>query len=291
MIEIKNLTKKFPGVIAVNDLSLEIHPGVNGLVGENGAGKSTLLRLISDVIAKDEGTILIDGKDNSDKSIKSNLFFLSDNPYFPNNATEKDVVELYSSLFNLNVDRFYSILGKLDLPKNRRLSTFSKGMRRQFFLAITLAMDVDYYLLDEAFDGLDPVIQEVVKDEIITNSKEKTFLISSHNLLTLEKLCDNFIILSKGRATKFGEQIDLGHNFKKYQIIFKDEINKEDLNQIGIKVLSLKKTGSITYLVSEGENDLELIKEKFSPTLIENVPIDNEEIIRLEMVINRAKEE
>ena len=147
MIEIKQLTKTFGPVKAVDDLSISINPGINGLVGENGAGKSTLLRLISDVYQKDDGEIIIDGKTNQDISNKNNLFFLSDNPYSPGNNTIEQTYNFYSTLFELDRNRFKEIMDKLSLPLNRRVSTFSKGMKRQFFLALALSAKAKYILL------------------------------------------------------------------------------------------------------------------------------------------------
>ena len=287
MIEIKNLTKEFPGVIAVNNLCLEVRPGINGLIGENGAGKSTLLRLIADVFQVTSGEILIDGKSHSLPEVKNNLFFLSDNPYFSTNMTPKEVVELYASLFDVDQDKFYEILKRLSLPVERRLSTYSKGMRRQLFLALSLAMKAEYILLDEAFDGLDPIVQDVVKQEIIENASSKTFIMSSHNLLSLERLCDNFILLSKGRCTKNGGLEDMGRNFKKFQIIFKSPTSKEDLTQLGVHVISFKTVGSIHYVVFDGEDDERLIREKLEPTLMESVAIDTDELITLEMIAQK----
>ena len=284
MIEIKNLTKEFPGVIAVNNLSLEVRPGINGLIGENGAGKSTLLRLIADVFQVSSGEILIDGKHHYEQDVKNNLFFLSDNPYFSTNMTPKEVVGLYSSLFEVDEDKFFRILNNLSLPVERRLSTYSKGMRRQLFLALSLAMKADYILLDEAFDGLDPIVQDVVKQEIIENASNKTFIMSSHNLLSLERLCDNFILLSKGRCTKNGGLEDMGKNFKKFQIIFKSPTTKQSLVDLGIQVISFKSVGSINYVVVGGEEDERIIKERLEPTLMESVSIDTDELITLEMI-------
>lgn len=287
MIEIKNLTKEFPGVIAVNNLSLDVRPGINGLIGENGAGKSTLLRLIADVFQVTSGEILIDGKPHNLPEVKNNLFFLSDNPYFSTNMTPKEVVELYGSLFDVDKDKFFRILNSLSLPTERRLSTYSKGMRRQLFLALSLAMNAQYILLDEAFDGLDPIVQDVVKQEIIENSSDKTFIMSSHNLLSLERLCDNFILLSKGRCTKNGGLEDMGKNFKKFQIIFKQPTTKETLTKLGIHVISFKTVGSIHYVVVGGEDDDKIIKEKLEPTLMESVAIDTDELITLEMIAQK----
>ena len=287
MIEIKNLTKEFPGVIAVNNLSLDVKPGINGLIGENGAGKSTLLRLIADVFQVSSGEILIDGKHHYEPEVKNSLFFLSDNPYFSTNMTPKEVVELYASLFDVDQEKFYSILNHLSLPTERRLSTYSKGMRRQLFLALSLSMKAEYILLDEAFDGLDPIVQDIVKQEIIENASSKTFIMSSHNLLSLERLCDNFILLSKGRCTKNGGLEDMGKNFKKFQIIFKQPVNKENLTALGVKVISFKTVGSIYYVVVDGEEDERIIKEKLEPTLMESVAIDTDELITLEMIAQK----
>ena len=289
MIEIKNLTKRFPpDVIAVNNLSLNIDKGVNGLIGENGAGKSTLLRLIADVYVKDEGEIIIGGNSNDTDAARNNLFFLSDNPFYNGNASAVSTMEFYASLFDLDRSKFEKMMAKLSLPLDRRVGTFSKGMRRQLFLCIALSMDAEYILLDEAFDGLDPIVQDVIKEEIIKNAENKTFLVSSHNLVSLERLCDNFILLSKGRCKKEGASEDLGRSFKKFQILFEADITKEDLMRNGIQVVSFKKVGSIVYLVVTGENDEETIKEKYHPQLMENVVIDNDEIIKLEMLL--AKE-
>ena len=287
MIVIKNLTKKFPGVVAVNNLSLEVKPGINGLIGENGAGKSTLLRLIADVYQVSDGEILIDGKHHYEPEVKNNLFFLSDNPYYSTNMTPKEVIELYSSLFDLDKDKFFNILNNLSLPNERRLSTYSKGMRRQLFLALSLSMNAQYILLDEAFDGLDPIVQDVVKQEIIENASSKTFIMSSHNLLSLERLCDNFILLSRGRCTKNGGIEDMGKNFQKYQVIFKSPVKKEDLTALGIHLISFKTVGSIHYIVVDGEEDAQLIREKLEPTLMESVAIDTDELITLEMIAQK----
>ena len=96
MIEIKNLVKTFGSVRAVDDLSITINSGINGLIGENGAGKSTLLRLISDVYQPDSGEIIIDGIRNNDISAKKEVFFLPDNPYAPHNSAVMQTFEFYS---------------------------------------------------------------------------------------------------------------------------------------------------------------------------------------------------
>ena len=284
MIEIKNLTKTFGEVKAVDDLSINIYPGINGLVGENGAGKSTLLRLISDVYQSDDGTILIDEKENHEVDAKKEIFFLSDNPYVPSNSSVKQTYEFYSTLFSLNENRFVEIMNKLSLPLNRKVSTFSKGMKRQFFLALSLSANCKYILLDEAFDGLDPLVLETIKQEIIKDADEKTYIVSSHNISSLERLCDNFILLSKGRCKKTGNIEHLGENFTKYQIFAKENITEEILVALEYRVLSFKKIGSINNVVFYDDVDLTKLKKKFDIVLAEKIPIDPDEIIALEML-------
>ena len=284
MISIKNLTKTFGSVKAVNDLTIDIYPGINGLIGENGAGKSTLLRLISDVYQQDNGEITVDELSNKDISVKNNIFYLSDNPYAPHSMNVEQVYDLYATLFDLDRNTFEGIMKKLKLPFDRKVSTFSKGMRRQFFIAIALSAKAEYVLLDEAFDGLDPLVLDVIKQEIIKEADHKTYIISSHNISSLERLCDNFILLSKGRCKKNSDMEHLGENFVKYQILTKEEIKEEDLQAVAIRTLTFKKLGSIYNIVTYGAIDEVKLKEKYHVILCERIPIDPDELIALEML-------
>ena len=284
MISIKNLTKTFGSVKAVNDLTIDIYPGINGLIGENGAGKSTLLRLISDVYQQDNGEITVDELSNKDISVKNNIFYLSDNPYAPHSMNVEQVYDLYATLFDLDRNNFEGIMKKLKLPFDRKVSTFSKGMRRQFFIAIALSAKAEYVLLDEAFDGLDPLVLDVIKQEIIKEADHKTYIISSHNISSLERLCDNFILLSKGRCKKNSDMEHLGENFVKYQILTKEEIKEEDLQAVAIRTLTFKKLGSIYNIVTYGAIDEDKLKERYHVILCERIPIDPDELIALEML-------
>lgn len=288
MIEIKNLTKKFNEVIAVNDLSLTIEEGIHGLVGRNGAGKSTLLRLIADVYKKDDGQILIDNLENNSKEAKEQVYFLSDDPLFNYNDTPYQVFNFYNSLFDFDKEKFQYLVDRFGLPKDRKISTYSKGMRRQLFIVLTLSSKAKYLLMDETFDGLDPLVLDDIKEEIIKFAETKTVIISSHNLASLEKLCNNFIILSKGKLRKNGEMEDLAQNICKYQVIFKFKVTEEELKAAGIDVIKYDTVGSIIHLITNGDYE-DLIKEKYSPTLIENIGITEEEIFKVNMMMEDKK--
>lgn len=289
MIEINNLTKRFGQVRAVDDLSININPGITGLVGENGAGKSTLLRLIADVYQPDSGRIEIDYQLNTSVPAKKDLFFLCDNPYAPNNNTVAQTFQLYSTLFDLDKERFEKMMKKLSLPLDRKVSTYSKGMRRQFFLAIAISSKSKYVLLDEAFDGLDPLVLDEIRQEIIKDADQKTYVVSSHNISSLERLCDSFILLSKGRCSKSSDMEHIGENFVKYQIFVKGEMSCEDLEKLSFRVLSFKKVGSIYNVVFHDAIDEKKLRDSYEVMLLEKIPIDPDELIALEM-LNARKE-
>ena len=249
MIEIKNLVKTFGSVRAVDDLSITVNSGINGLIGENGAGKSTLLRLISDVYQPDSGEIIIDGIKNNDIRAKKDVFFLPDNPAAPHNSAVMQTFEFYSTLFDLDKDKFMEIMNKLSLPTDRKVSTYSKGMRRQLFIAIAL----------------------------------------SHNISSLERLCDSFILLSKGRVGKNGDVEHLGENFVKYQILVKGQLEQKDLEALSYRVLSFKKVGSLCNVVFHDEIDESIIRNKMDVILLEKIAIDPDELIALEMLDARKE--
>ena len=286
MISINNVTKAFTAVTAVDHLSLEIGEGISGLVGENGAGKSTLFRLISGVYQTTEGNITVDGNDANSKEAKTSLFFLSDEPFYNLNNTPVNLYSVYSPFFEIDKEKYMELLETFGLPINNRMMTFSKGMKRQTFIALSLSMKVKYLLLDEAFDGLDPVVLETIKNEIAKKAQEgTTVVISTHNISLLERLADRFIILSKGRLADKKEDGDIGVNLVKYQVLFGKDHTQEEFEKVGIKIISFKKVGSIIHFITEENIDVKTLINKIDkPLVLENIPVDKEESIKLVMI-------
>ena len=150
MIEIKNLTHNLGGRQILSDVNLTLEDGsVMGLVGINGAGKSTLLRLISGVYQPDEGEILMDGVKMTEKERES-LFFLPDDPYFTAHTTGVSLFEMYR-VFYPHIDGavFDEYMKEFGLDKKKPIRNFSKGMRRQAYVAVALAIRPKYLFLDE----------------------------------------------------------------------------------------------------------------------------------------------
>mgnify|MGYP002706069568 CR=1 FL=1 len=134
MIEATNLTKKFDDILAVDHINAQIREGnVFGLIGTNGAGKSTFLRMAAGVLKPDEGSITIDGMDvYENEAAKRKFFYISDDQYFFGNATPQDMMNYYRIVYpEFDVNRFDSLLKSFGLQKNRKINTFSKGMKKQ----------------------------------------------------------------------------------------------------------------------------------------------------------------
>ncbi len=290
MIEICNVTKSFGATKALDRLQLRIGEGITGLVGENGAGKSTLLRCIAGVLNPEGGDIYIDGRERKDVEAKKDLYFLSDFPYSPGNATIDGVYEFYSCFYDFDIDRFHEVLTHFSLPSKGKINNFSKGMRRQLFVALALAAKTKYLLMDEAFDGLDPIALDAIKGEIIKEKENgRNIIISSHNISVLEKLADRFIMLSKGHLAADEETETMGKNFIKYQAFFEVDPSEKELSSI-CSLISYRKIGSIlNFVMEEDDEALAKIKETYKPKFIETVNIDGDELVALTMLKARKE--
>ena len=293
MIEVRNVSKNFDAVHALCGLDVVFPAGVTGLVGQNGAGKSTLLRAIAGVYQTDSGTIEIDGHKSDTKEGKAKVFFLPDDPYSPSGANVEGTFAFYNSLFDIDKEKFDRIIATFGLPTKRNVATFSKGMKRQLFVALALSMKVDNLLLDEAFDGLDPLVVDAIKEEVVQEASEgKTIVISSHNIMALQRLADRFVILNKGHLAKEGESETVGQEFIKFQAAFKAPICEENIAKLGYRVISFRSIGSVYHFVLlSDESAKDKIAEAYEPLFIEKVPLEPDEIIALEMKSARKEEE
>lgn len=288
MIEIKNLTKSFSDdKIVLENLNCTIKDNaIYGLVGANGAGKSTLLRLITSIYKSDSGSILIDGKEVFDnEEIKQDIVFVPDDLYFYSNYSLMDMAEYYKSLYqSFDMNYLINHANTLKLNINAKLSSYSKGMKRQCALLCALATKAKYMLFDETFDGLDPVIRKYFKSllaDLMADNK-RTIIMTSHNLRELEDICDNLGLLYKGNIL-FESDIDtIRTNMFKVQVSLKSEFNKSTFK--GLKILSYKKIGSVaTLIINDDKKDSRIILEKLKPIILDYLPLTLEEVFIYQM--------
>lgn len=290
MIKIQNVTKKFGKQKALDNLTLEIEKGcAYGLLGSNGAGKSTLLRLLSGIYIQDNGRITIDDEPIYDNpALKEKIFFVSDDTAQFTGMTllqMKDFVKAFYKTYNEEV--FNSLWEILKLPMDKKLSDFSKGMRRQAVVICGLSACTEYLLLDEAFDGLDPAMRYAVKQMLIDAIIDRgvTVIISSHNLKEIEEFCDTVGLIHEGKVIFSRELDSVKGNIHKVQTSFPEEVSKEDFADIdNIEILSIKSSGSVTALVIKGSTeDIEKAMEGKNARFCDVIPLSLEEIFIYEM--------
>ena len=281
MIEIKNLSHSLGGKKILDNINLTLPEGsIMGLVGINGAGKTTLLRLISGVYVADEGEITCDGIPMSEEVARKKLFFLPDDPYYTIYTTGKSLFELYK-VFYPDIDRevFLEHLANFGLDEKKPIRNFSKGMRRQLYIALALSVKPKYLLLDEAFDGLDPLARLAFKKAINHAADEygTSVLISSHSLRELEDFCDSYALIDKMTIASSGDIAERVNRYCKFQLAFFSDFDEQTF--AGLPVVSLERTGRFARVVLEGkEDEMKQALEKLNPAVVEQMTMDFEEM-------------
>ena len=166
MIQISKVTKRYDNIKSLDSVTASIKPGsIFGLIGSNGSGKSTLLRVMSGIFRADSGEVLYDGENVYENvRLKNKLVYLSDDQYFLSSSTIDDMANLYASVYtDFSREEYLRLLDLFCLDRFRKVATFSKGMQKQAAILLGLSAMPQYLLCDETFDGLDPVMRQMVK--------------------------------------------------------------------------------------------------------------------------------
>lgn len=280
MIEIRNMSHTLGNKIILKEINLDVPDNtILGIVGINGAGKSTLLRLLSGVYLPDDGCILYDGKNPAVPETRKDIFFLPDDPYYTAFMTPSSLFEYYKAFYpNADQALYDALLTTYKVKLNGKMRNFSKGMRRQVFIALSLAIKPRYLLLDEAFDGLDPLSRKVFKDAIISLVEEghTTVLISSHSLRELEDFCDRFILIDDNTIKTQGDIAAHVGSMCKFELAFTEAVSEDAFASLPIVSLNIK--NRFVQIVLEGESDeMRERLTQLSPAVIDEMPLDFEE--------------
>ncbi len=286
MLRIEHLYKAFKTNEVIKDLNLEIEErSIFGLVGINGAGKSTLLRLIAGVYEPDHGSVTFNDEDTFlFPEIRSSISFVSDEQYYPAGSTIASVKTMYESMYDFDQEAYRNYLQMFDLKENMNIRTLSKGNRRRVSLVFALSTHPKLLLLDEAYDGLEPlarlrfkkVLAQLIEDEGIT------VIISSHNLKELEDICDSFGILDDGHIVSYGDLLDARESVNKYQVVFSEPKTKEDFSDFDI--LHFEQAGRVANVVIRGSREEVTEKlEEMHPLLVDILQVSFEELFIYEL--------
>lgn len=232
-IETKNLSKIYRSLFglrkvnAVENLSLSVEEGeVFGFLGPNGAGKTTTIKILLGILYPTSGECKLFGEsfasnstfapELANSSLKAEIGYLPEGPYFPEFLTGREVLSFYGRLYGLRgrklKDRIHETLELvgLDYAADRLVQHYSKGMRQRIGLAQALLSDPKLLILDEPTVGLDPIARREIRDLIIKmGSLGKTLFICSHELSEVEMVCDRIGIIHRGKLIKYGKLLDL----------------------------------------------------------------------------------
>lgn len=217
-LECKDICKSFSNkskidknIFRLEITNLSIYPSkVYVILGPNGSGKTTFLKIILDLIKADTGLIKIFGVDNKDNSSRSTIGYLPEDFSFPPNFTFSEVMYYFGLIkngnavkLNYDVSEIISNLD-LDLLKKKKIHELSKGMLQSLALAHALIGENKLLILDEPFNGLDPLQKEKIMNYLLTlkSKTETTIIITTHILGDIQKYCDEIILFNKGRIIK-----------------------------------------------------------------------------------------
>ena len=286
MLRIENLHKSFKDKEVLKGLNLLIEEGsIFGLVGINGVGKSTLLRLIAGVYQPDEGSIKLNDMDTyRDESARHDIAFVSDEQYWPLGSTVASLKPLYETMYSFDEELYQKYLKVFELDPKKPISSLSKGMKRRVSLLFALSIHPKLILLDEAYDGLEPLSRLRFKKALtdLIEDEQISVIISSHNLRELEDICDSFGILEDGKIVSYGDLLESKEMINKYQAAFAQNLDRDAFGSLDI--LHFETEGRVIKMVVRG-NEEEVSEEirKMDPLLLDVLPVSFEELFIYEL--------
>ncbi len=278
------------GFKALDNITITIPDGcIYGFLGSNGAGKSTLLRMLCGVYKTEQGSVKIDGEDVFDNpSAKAKIFFVNDETVQYARFTLDGLAKFYASYYDsFSFEIYERLVNQLQLPRNKRMSEFSKGMKRQAVVIIGLSCNTKYLLLDEAFDRLDPAMRRFIKQIIINElvDRQATMIVSSHNIVEINELCDRAMLIHQGQMI-FADEIDnIKSGFGKIQLARKSgAVTSDELKNAGFDVMQYSVMGSVSQAVVRGsEEEITAKTNAFNCEISEFIPLTLEEIFIYEL--------
>ena len=263
MIKINDVTKRYEKKPAVSNVSLQIDKGqIHGLIGENSAGKTTLIKCIVGIYTPDEGSITLDGKDVYDNvDAKKRIAYVGDYAQFVPFYTVSAVLKMYARFYDtFSIDKFNKYNEIYKIPLKSVANNLSKGQKMRLNIMLEMSKGAEYIIMDEPASGLDPIAKTQFFDMLIREVEENGtgIFISSHNLQSLEKICDVVTVMHQGEIESNVAVNELKSKIKRVQAVFEKGVSDEDLVNAGFEHVS--HTGSI-YTMNSKEED-ESIKEK-----------------------------
>lgn len=282
MLEVKNYSLNYGGYQILDNINFSLDKGkVLGIVGPSGVGKTSLIKGLVGIYKGTEGMLLYDGEEIYDNpNVKRKIAFVPDEHNSFYLITLRDIINFYKGLYpEFNEERFYKINKVFKIPLNKRFLQLSKGMKMRVNLMIAFSLNAELLVLDEPTSGLDPILKEKVLKMIIeeVSDGDKSVIISSHNLIELERICDDVLILNEGKVEYHNTLDNIKRNIKKIQVAFDMPVYEEDLNFPGI--FNISQVGRVfTIVIEDNEDEFKKFIQKFNPLFVEEIDLSLEEV-------------
>lgn len=251
-LEARNIIKQYANHRALNDVSIQVPKGkIYGLLGPNGAGKTTLIRIINRITAPDSGEVFLNGRASLPSDIY-NIGYLPEERGLYKKMKVKEHALFLAELkglkkheANQRIDEWFE---KFNITswKDKKVEELSKGMQQKIQFITTVIHNPDLLILDEPFSGFDPVNAELLKKEILElKEKGKTIILSTHNMESVEALCDEITLINKSQVVLQGNVTEIRNKYKKH--VFTVTISGNDFElPSGLFSLESKESNSET---------------------------------------------
>ena len=205
IMEIKGITKSFPGTVALNNINLILPKGkIIGLLGPNGSGKTTLIKLAAGLLVPTSGQLLIGGYEPGIKT-KAIVSYLPERPYFSQWMNAEQMLDYFEDFYS-DFDRKKAIdmMTKLNINPKAKMKTLSKGTKDKVQLILVMSRRAKLYLLDEPIGGVDPATRDYILETIISNyASDSTVIISTHLISDIERTLDEFVFINNGNIVMY----------------------------------------------------------------------------------------
>lgn len=255
MLEVKDLTKFFGIKKVVDNVSFSVENGkILGVLGKNGAGKSTTFRMILNILEPDEGKVLYNGE-KIDSKVSDKIGYLPEVGSLIDSYTVYEQCMYYGKMKSMSEEQIkknmFDLLERFSIVEyaNMKIKELSKGNKQKIQFIISILHDPDLIILDEPFSGLDPVSVEYFKNVILElKEKGKTIIFSSHVMSQVEMLCEDVLIIDKGKVILNCNLNDIKQEYSSKTLDITGKISTPVLNQIAI-FGKIEEKGNNRYIV------------------------------------------
>ena len=269
LLEIDMVSKHYDTKVALDQVSLSARQGrILGLLGPNGAGKSSLIRIINRITAPDRGEVFFDGHLLQQQDLSRIGYLPEERGLYPKMKVGEQIVYLarLKGMGRSQAERgARELLARLEGADwwNKRVNELSKGMQQKVQVVCTLLHDPELLIMDEPFSGFDPINAELLKQELLRLKAEgKTIILSTHNMQSVEELCDDIVLINQGQIVLRGQTEEVRRSYSTGRVrLAYDGVLPPSLASSDLRILERQATsmGGLLWLDAEGLSLRELV--------------------------------